>query len=93
MTARCPICDRPLATDADTEHPTDCAHCYQLCWGVRTMSHCDGDPVDWRARALTAEARLAELLDEQSRRLHDAFERRTQGMEQMTGDDARKVIR
>lgn len=57
------------------------------------LGHATAADGDWRTRALTAEARLAELLDEQSRRLHDAFERRTSTMEQLTGDDARKVIR
>lgn len=52
MTDRCHRCDRPIATqkDWDTIPEGDGEH---LCWD---STRCE--PVDWRARALVAEAAL-----------------------------------
>lgn len=55
---RCHSCDRPLATQADYDaHPDGCMcpRCVALCWRAWT-TECLGQPVDWRARALKAEA-------------------------------------
>ena len=50
---RCERCDKPHATNADWYHPGGCvcATCVTLCWG-------ECDPIDWRARALKAEAAI-----------------------------------
>jgi hypothetical protein len=53
---RCPDCDRPMATRADFEnHPENCQHCWTLCWR-EYHDGCVAPRVDWRARALAAEA-------------------------------------
>ena len=57
---RCPVCDAVLATEADY----DASHTRglpqtriaELCWSVVFGSRCISPPVDWRARALAAEA-------------------------------------
>lgn len=63
---RCPDCDAPLATAADGAiHDAlggDCegpahARCLALCWPEGGA--CIREPMDWRARALAAEAREA----------------------------------
>lgn len=58
MTDRCPICDRPIATDEQwraTMPPRSAARS-DLCWdGYECRTHA----VDWRARAMKAEAELA----------------------------------
>jgi len=56
--AFCPSCDRRLATAGDiSRHDADkCADdcwCRQLCWSPLT-GNCEGEPVDWRSRALAA---------------------------------------
>jgi hypothetical protein len=56
MTSRCHDCDKPLARDGDREHPTNCAHCYEVCWRAVHGDICQWPPVDWEARALAAEA-------------------------------------
>jgi hypothetical protein len=50
MTDRCHACDQPVATDRDwaTMPPGDGEH---LCWGGLQCV-----PIDWRSRALAAEA-------------------------------------
>lgn len=59
--ARCPRCDRPVATAELWEtHGADgngceCAVCSAHCWACAPPYGCTGDPVDWRARALAAE--------------------------------------
>lgn len=54
---RCKVCDRPMATNADwmgaPEYVPD-DYRPELCW---TKSQCDAHAVDWRRRALEAEAR------------------------------------
>ncbi len=59
MPDRCHTCDRPLASTEDWEHVKACqdhacTHGVGLCWGDYAC-----EPVDWRARALKAEAELA----------------------------------
>jgi hypothetical protein len=53
---RCEICDRPVASDEewDTIPEGEGDH---LCWGGM---QCSMESVDWRARALKAEAALKE---------------------------------
>lgn len=61
-TDRCPVCDAVLATDADFDasrtRGLPQARIAELCWSVVFGSRCIRPPVDWRARALAAEARL-----------------------------------
>ena len=54
MTDRCEHCNRPIASDEDAARypPGEGDH---LCW-TRDPVACVGDAVDWRARALAAEA-------------------------------------
>ena len=57
-TDRCPTCDKPRAGDVAVSHAGGCTcpGCLSVCWldwGVLC------EPVDWRARALAAEAELA----------------------------------
>lgn len=56
---RCERCDRPRATDEGwrTYQPGEGEH---LCW-VSEAERCSGDAIDWRARALAAEARIERL--------------------------------
>jgi hypothetical protein len=63
---RCPVCDTPLASEADLRRAQDAApgddyHWRgELCWAPWGQDRrCSRKPVDWRARALVAEARLA----------------------------------
>lgn len=49
----CPVCDRPLATEAD--HLTiPQGHGEHLCWGAWAPEQCIASRVDWRERALDA---------------------------------------
>lgn len=60
---RCDVCDHPLATNADLfgcEGGCRCERCTQLCWRDYNLA-CSFEPVDWRARALTAEAEVERL--------------------------------
>ena len=50
----CPNCDRPRAAPADYLQPAD-----DVCYAINPQ-HCTGEPIDWRARALAAEAELLE---------------------------------
>jgi hypothetical protein len=50
---RCPDCAHPLATEADYAAEGNGAH---LCWRAWNDDHCAYPPVNWRARALAAEA-------------------------------------
>lgn len=61
--SRCVNCDKPEATDADFQAiaPGEGEH---LCWAAYGTP-CESE--DWRSRALEAEARKRELLDEVSR--------------------------
>ena len=52
---RCERCDRPLCAVTDE---TQCSGA-DVCHGGRWGCECDGTPIDWRARALAAEARLS----------------------------------
>lgn len=59
---RCEECDLPLATQQDydaCDHdcPT-CEKCAAVCWSSFNLTRCS-HPIDWRSRALAAEARLA----------------------------------
>lgn len=66
---RCEQCDKQLATEADYNRPghgddgdgCECAECCALCWGDPFV--CAQDAVDWRARALAAEARLSARIE------------------------------
>lgn len=58
--ARCPACDRPLATQADYD-ATGEGERTDLCWRAWNNDRCMHPPVDWRARALAAEERIATL--------------------------------
>lgn len=51
----CPVCDRPVATNKDWKKVPE-GKGGLLCWG-----NCSPIAVDWRARALKAEAKLREL--------------------------------
>lgn len=61
---RCPVCDAPLATEADiakadgADEDSDLRWATALCWSLAVPAYaCSGrPPVDWRARALAAEA-------------------------------------
>lgn len=52
---RCERCDRPVTPWQEERDPAP-----GECWGPGA---CDFDPVDWRARALAAEADLADVRD------------------------------
>lgn len=56
---RCPVCDFPLASESDCRAPfsTDLP---SLCWKRFNGDH-RGPAIDWRARALKAEADAARL--------------------------------
>ncbi len=62
--AICKDCDLPLAYDADldacpcTGDGRGCPTCSRLCW-LNFNPACTNVPIDWRARALAAEAALA----------------------------------
>lgn len=58
--ARCPDCDLPLATQADHDATAE-GEGDDLCWRAWAGDVCCRTPVDWRARALAAEARVVEL--------------------------------
>lgn len=61
---RCPDCDATLATQADYDaHPDgcECERCRSLCWRVYESAWCSRPPVDWRERALSAEAAVRRL--------------------------------
>lgn len=66
---RCPGCDRRLLPATDAEHwvncadgPVSCNRCERIdaddtvCFGASVDGSCEGHTVDWRARALAAEA-------------------------------------
>lgn len=55
---RCPLCDIPMAVDADRATVAKGA-ASGLCWGAYDRG-CPRLPVDWRARALALRAALAE---------------------------------
>ena len=58
----CPVCDRERATAADLAAYPEGAGAH-LCWRNHGNPHaCDAHAVDWRARALAAEAALRSLL-------------------------------
>lgn len=54
----CERCDHELATSADWYHADGCAHCRGLCWRSTTSEYgvCSHPEIDWRGRALAAEA-------------------------------------
>lgn len=54
----CERCDHELATPADWYHADGCAHCRGLCWRSTTSEYgvCSHPEIDWRGRALAAEA-------------------------------------
>lgn len=60
---RCPTCDRPLATPDLEAHADscECAACVAHCWSEYGA---DCKPVDWRERALKAEADAKDALAE-----------------------------
>lgn len=58
---RCHVCDAPLASEEDREERLATApHHFRpdLCWNPVLGFACCRSPVDWRARALAAEAEL-----------------------------------
>ena len=59
----CPDCDKPLADEADNETFSDDGG-EHLCWRRFANNTCEGDPVDWRERALKAEAEVEQLKKE-----------------------------
>lgn len=66
MTDRCPTCDRPLATRADSLNPAlnpdDGEGTDALCWRNWYVGNaCPNPPVDWRARALAAADRISTI--------------------------------
>lgn len=67
---RCERCDMPHATANDwRSHEPGCAcvRCVAICWGDATC-----DPVDWRERALKAEAAMAMKTDTHAAELWSA---------------------
>ena len=52
---RCHVCDRPIADEQDYDSHDD--HDSSLCWKLLD-NVCFGTPVDWRQRAILAEAKL-----------------------------------
>lgn len=67
---RCPRCDKPRATEAQWL-ASKCAECgadwddicecsKRVCWGDYDGTSCNGETVDWRARAIAAEQRLSD---------------------------------
>lgn len=62
--ARCHNCDRLLATEADRSPDMTGGERDDLCWRAYTSNACQGEPVDWRARAL-----MAEQMRDEARRL------------------------
>lgn len=54
MTERCPVCDRPKASQDDFDEVPEGAG-EELCWGLWDFYQCEMKAVDWRARALAAE--------------------------------------
>lgn len=60
---RCPRCDLELATAEDDKHDVECfcARCKAVCWRRFERMGCIGIPIDWRARALVAEASLTRI--------------------------------
>lgn len=64
---RCHRCDRPLILPSDPhaeEGCNGCEKCRKSCWSAVVMGECGpgAKAVDWRARALEAEAQLAEMV-------------------------------
>lgn len=57
---RCEHCDRPMADEVDDEMMAELpgGERPDLCWADVSCGECDS-PIDWRARALKAEAELA----------------------------------
>lgn len=53
---RCERCDRPLAVENDHDGGCTCEQCSARCWSSWGV---ECKPVDWRSRALKAEAALA----------------------------------
>lgn len=98
----CPRCDRPLATDEQwREHASgcECATCCAACW-ARYETCCSGEPVDWRARALTAEGQVERLTKERYEALagetsaNEAVSELLDAVERLTRerDEARKAL-
>jgi hypothetical protein len=62
---KCPDCDRPLATKQDYDCACDgepCVSCNAKCWRAECGDVCQHvDRIDWRARALAAEAEVKDL--------------------------------
>jgi hypothetical protein len=59
---RCHTCDRPKASDADWKHHDECADVEHDCFAGKCWEY-QCKPVDWRARALLAEAVADAVLD------------------------------
>lgn len=57
---RCPDCDAPLARETDRNEHGDHPAAGYICW--RLGGPCRRPPVDWRARALAAEAEVERLV-------------------------------
>lgn len=69
---KCTTCDHELAVDTFlVEHPEDCEHCKSLCWSPYNIE-CSYPAVDWRARALAAEAHAKNLGDIMERCAEDS---------------------
>lgn len=60
-TDRCHNCDRPHAKENRHKGGCECPACVSVCWS-KWGTTCPS--VDWRERALRAEARLRELGEE-----------------------------
>ena len=58
--ARCPVCDRAVATAEDYDTIPE-GHGAHLCWRAWDNRQCDAARVDWRTRALAAEAEVERL--------------------------------
>lgn len=81
MADRCPICDRPFPT-VDQDEFIPAGGTATLCWGG---PDCERLAVDWRARALAAEARLEDL--ERPRMMQPRFPPVTGATVAMDADD------
>lgn len=96
MVDRCRNCDKPVATEADWEATPE-GEGEHLCWGWGTPSCAS---VDWRARALAAEAErdalrelravrdaAVELVAAERERAEVSYAQRTQSLDDIAAED------
>lgn len=84
--ARCHDCDLPLATQADYDATPEGRGAH-LCWRDWNSDRCVHPPVDWRSRALKAEAAATQLASE-----HDVARSRLDGFAQSRIDEIKAML-